>query len=331
VAYSSLKVELRFMKLSPKETLTLAAAELQPHAPTASLCKETGLREHTIRYSLRRLQERGVCTPIPFMNLHRLGYNIFNVFFSISAQKRSQKESFLRSLGSAPDIVWIGEFGGEFQYGIAVVTKQLITVVDLFNRLAEKYEDIFFEKAISYQTSATIFRRQYLSTKKFKVKPLSTRYSHELAEIDELDDRLLRRMADIGEVSNRKLAQLLGIPTSTIDLRMRRLAEKGIISGHMLAVDCTKYEMQAFKLLLYVKGLNTGLSKALHEFSEKHPNITYLIECLGTWDFEIGAEVSSTEEVTLIIQELYDHFGSSLNTIKLLSRFKDIKYRWYPG
>src|SRR5690606_27078842 len=103
---------------------------------------------------------------------------------------------------------------------------------------------------------------------------------------------------------------MLAIPASTIDLRMRRLSERGVISGHLLAVDCTTYGFQPFKLLIFAKGVNPDLSAGLQKFCERHPNVTYLIECLGTWDYEVGIEVANTEEVTGIMQEIFEEFGN---------------------
>ena len=319
------------MKLTAKEALILAAAELRPHAPTALLRKETGLREHAIRYALQRLRERRIATPIPFVNLHLLGYNIFNIFFSVGAQRRATKEAMLRSFSQAEEVVWIGEFGGEYQFGIAVCTRSVGSVLQLLTAIAGKYQNVFFEKAVSLQYSATAFPRKYLSSKRFSVRPLQSRVSDERREIDELDHRLLTTLATVGDVSNRQLAQKLGIPASTVDLRVRKLIDHHIIGGHLLAIDCTRFGMQGFKLLIYAKGLNPELAAALMKYATTHPNVTYLIECLGSWDFELGVEVERTEEVTAIIQEIYEQFGAVINTVKLLTKFKEIKYRWYPG
>lgn len=319
------------MRISSKEALVLAAAELRPDAPAAVLRKETGLRDHTIRYALRQLRERGIASRIPYVNLHRLGYVTFNLFFSIGAQRRAQKEALLKAFMSAPEVVWIGEFGGEYQYGIAVCTKQVGGVLEFVHGLSGKYQHVFFEKAVSCQYSATTFGRRYLCAKHMSAKPLVSRYVNEVVVPDETDDKLLRAMASNGEASHRQLAAETGIPASTIDLRIKRLEEKQVIVGSLLAVNAAALGMQSFKLLIYAKGLNSSLSEALSRYCDQHAQIVYLIECLGSWDYEIGVEVSKPEEVTTVIQEIYEQFGAVVTSVKLLTKFNDLKFRWYPG
>ena len=62
----------------------------------------------------------------------------------------------------------------------------------------------------------------------------------------------------------------------------------------------------------------------------KHPNIIYMHECFGSWDYELNVEVRDPREVVRITQELYEAFGSVLNNIRVLSKFEDIKYTAYP-
>lgn len=319
------------MRLSQKEATALAAAELRPQAPIKLLRKESGLREHTIRYALHRLQMRGVCVPLPFINFHRLGYTILNVFFSVGAQKRSIHEAVLKAFVAAPEVVWVGEFGGEYQYGIAICTTDVGAGIEMIRGLSARFKNVFFDKAVSIQYSTSVYPRRYLSGKRFTSKSPVCCYTKEKVQLDDLDYKILEAAAAPGALSNRQLAQKLAIPASTVDLRMRKLHERGVIEGQIMAVDCTRYGYQPFKLLIYSKGVDTELSTALQKFCERHLHVTYLIECLGSWDYEIGIEVAQTEQVTGVMQEILEEFGGSVSSVKLLAKFRDIKFRWFPG
>ncbi len=317
------------MKLTDKERVVLAAAELQVEAPMPLLRKETGLREHTIRYALRRLIQREVATPIPLVNLQILGHTIFNIFFSVGAEKRSARQGLLKALIDAPEVVWVGEFGGEYQYGIAVVGTHIGTALDLLAQLSKKYQNVFFEKSVAIQSSVTVYHRKYLSSKRFSVKPLTCRYTREIVEIDDLDRKILTGLASHGQDSHRQIALKLHIPLSTFELRVTKLKEAGVIVGQILAVNCAAFGMQGYKLLVYAKGMNLELARGLGRFCEQHRNVVYLIECIGSWDFEVGVEVTHPQEVTEIVQELYEEFGSLVHTIRLLNKFSDVKFRWF--
>lgn len=319
------------MRISEQDGLVLASAELRAREAVSIFRKETGLREHSIRYALRRLNERGVITPIPVINMHRIGITIVNVFFSVGAQRSNAQESLLRAFSESDEIVWIGEFGGEYQYGIALCSRRIGESLDFISGLSKRFTNVFFEKAISYQYAVWLFPHKYLAGKRSAARHLRVGFTKDLVNIDETDDRILRALASSGGASFRQIAQKLGMPTSTVDVRLRRLQEAKVIEGYMYAVNPGAIGMQAFKLLVYAKGINHELSAAMVKYSEQHRNVVYFIECLGTWDYEIGVEVERAEDITAIIQDIYERFGSSIISVKLLSKFRDHKIRYYFG
>lgn len=321
------------MRLSDHEKLVLAAAELLADAPATTLQKATGLRQHTIRYSLSRLRQRQIIRQIPLINPFIFGLQLYNIFFSIGAERRTQREAFIKMLAMEPEVTWIGEFGGEFQYGIAVMARSMGAVVDLMNRLAKRYEKIFFDKSISLQYATTVYHRKYLTSKVLRIRPrrLESSANSPVIHLDDLDRKILQALTESDDMSLRKVAQKVGIAHSTFQLRLNKLSEVGAIVGSILVIDTAAFDVQGFKLLLYARGLSYELDQALQKFCAQHPNVIYLIECLGSWDFEIGVEVMHAEEVSEIIQQLYDNFGEQLRAIKVLSKFRDLKVKWFPS
>jgi len=319
------------MKITPNEALALASAELRPRAQIKILSKESGLREHTVRYLLTKLQRDGIIKALPVVNLHRLGLTTVNVFFTVGAHRKSTSAALLKLLSSTPEVIWIGEFGGEYQYGVAICAKEVCTVLEILHTLSAKYRGVFFDKALSVQYGTTIISRRYLSNKRFSIQPLTSKFTKEQVEIDQLDRQILGVLGAGGAPSNRDVAAKLGIPASTVDLRVKKLTESSVIEGEMFAVDCTKYGYNSFKLLIYSKGVESTLTAGLSKFCYSQPNVTYLIELLGSWDYEIGVEVPRAEDLTEIMQEIYEQFGALVTSIKVLSKFRDIKFRWYPG
>jgi hypothetical protein len=87
--------------------------------------------------------------------------------------------------------------------------------------------------------------------------------------------------------------------------------------------------MKTFKLLVYTKGLDGSLTDKIDQYCRVQPNITALIACVGSWGYEINVEVQHPEELSLIIQQLYELFGNSIHTIKTLTKFSYPKARFF--
>jgi DNA-binding Lrp family transcriptional regulator len=318
------------MKLSPKEATILAASELRSQAPISLICKESGYRDHVVRHALRRLHERQVIKPVPLINLHRIGFTVYNVFFSSVAQGKGARQAIIRSFVAAPEVMWVGEFGGEYHYGVAFCARRPANVIEFLHKLSRQHKDMFLEKAVSLTISSTLFPRKYLSSRKMSVQPVTIAYDGNPVEIDGLDGKILSALTSYGELSHRQLALKLQIPLSTLELRVRKLRENKVIVGNIFVVSPAQFDRQSFKLLLYTKGIDPDLSARMLKFCAQHTDIVYLFECFGVWGFEVGVEVHKAEEVSSIMQEIYEAFGSSIITIKLLTKFRYPKVRWYP-
>jgi len=318
------------VKLTDKEAKVIASIQLKADAPISLIKKESGLREHSIRYCIRSLSERQIITPVPFINLHRLGLTIFSIYFTVGGEKRGAHEALIKTLITAPQILWVGEFGGEYQYGVAVATKRFGDFALFLDSISKKHGSIFHDKAISVELSFTMYPRRYLSDRKITPQSITATFDQrEPVEIDTIDEKILSGITTFGTLSHRQIALKVGIPLSTMELRIKRLKNQGVIAGETYSVDASKYEMETFKLLVYTKGLDGSLTEKIHQYCRLQPNITALIECLGLWGYEINVEVKRSEELSQIIQQMYELFGNSILTIKTLTKFRYPKAQFF--
>jgi DNA-binding Lrp family transcriptional regulator len=321
----------RQMKLTEKESRVLAAIELRADAPMELLRKETGFRDHTIRYALRSLIERDIISPVPFVNLHRLGLTIYSIFFTVGGEKRASHDALIRTLLADPMVLWVGEFGGEYHYSVGIAVNRLGELTVLLDKLSQKHGAIFRDKAISVQISSTVFPRRYLTSRKTTAKPIRVTFdARDPFILDSLDRRILIALTSKGTLSHRQIALLIQAPLSTVELRIKKLRGNGVISGQIYSVDASKFAMHSFKLLVYTGTLDVALTAKITGFCNTNPHITTLIACLGTWGYEINVEVHNPEEISQIVQQMYQLFGNSIQTIRTLTKFRYPKVRFFP-
>ena len=319
------------MKLSAKEAEILAAVELRADRPIEEVRKETGYRDHTIRYHLKSLEDRGVIRAIPFINAYALGLVQYNIFFSVGIQGKKTREDLLKTLVATRVVTWVGEMGADMPFGMGICTRDLHDLHGLLLALSRRFPNVFYEKFISAQFSCTIFPRKYLSARRSKMQMLTLTKTPQVQEIDALDDQILSALSIVPHRSRRELAMKMKVPLSTLELRIKKLEQRGVIPGYYYAVDSSRFGMIGFKLLVFARGVNPELTGQLLRLSASHPSVVYLIECFGSWDYEIGVEVRRPEDVIDITQELYEQCGISISTVRVLSKFRDLKNINYPS
>jgi len=319
------------MKLSEKERDILAFTHLQANVSIDEIRKATGYRNHTIRYTLKSLQDKRIISQKnPYINNSLLGYNHHNIFFSLNTENEQIKDQILEDLKKSKSVVWLAELGGDYQYAIDICARHVYKIRDLMNELMSKHGSIFFEKAVSFQFSAMSVPRTYLSDE-FKVKPLMSYPSEEIVKIDKLDHEILKNLTQVGDMSHRALAQKMNVPLSTLKLRISKLEEKKVIAGYYYGLNVSYFGMQTYKLLIYTKSISKDLKDKIVDFAIKHRNISSFFECFGSWDYEINCEVEYQEEVIKIRQGIYDLLGEQVQSIKVMPKFRDLKWLNFPA
>lgn len=318
------------MRLGEREKLVLSAVELQAGAPIKEIEEQTGLREHALRYTLRKLQEAGVLGPKrPVIDLNRLGFSHYTFLFSLTSETRRRKTEFLDYLLAAEPITWMFELGGDFHYGASITVRHIQRVSQFLHEASGRFGNIFFEKLFAHQLSYVYFGRRYLAGQRVKSRPIRLEIQEEVAQLDEQDQRIVRAMM-MGEYSTlTQLAARLHLPLATLERRKRRLEERGIIRGYFHWIEPAVLDVQPYTLLIYMRGISPRFRDDLLRFAKKELQVVYFIECMGNWDFELGIEVFDFREVTAITQKLYDQFPEDMRTLKVVPILKHLKFKGY--
>ncbi len=320
------------MKLYERERRILACVELQADKPLKLISRQTGYREHTVRYNLKRLYEREIISQRrPIIDMNRLGYINYNLFFSLTSESQKRKDNFVQYLLASPYVTWMFELGGDFRYGISISVKHITSIGEFLELLSKEFGNIFFEKLFTVELSYQYYGRRYLSSETFLKAPLSFQVARTPEELDEQDAKILNALANSRYSSYTELADSLKIPLPTFERRRHRLEQSGIIKGYSYWVSASRLGMEPYIILIYVRGINPKFKLELNRFARDEVRVVYVIESMGNWDYELGIEVQSNKDLTLITERLYDQFGTDLKTIKVVPILDYLKFKSFPG
>jgi DNA-binding Lrp family transcriptional regulator len=317
------------MKLSEKEQKIVSAVQLRAREPIAAVSKEAGCEEHVARYTLQRLQKKGVIKRGCFVNLCRLGYTQYQIYFSFSSDDDGAHQRILGVLQDSGGISWVGEIGGDYHFGLNLCVRNVVEVSEFLSDLSRRGRFTFINKAVAARLSLQFFGAKYLSGSS-KSSPLSYQATREIVEIDDLDQKVLAALVNDEWKSVRDLSRQLGVASSTLDDHVKRLERSGIVVGYYYYLEPSANEMQSFLLLISVKGFEPKQRTALLRFAQNHPRVVVFIEAIGNWDFEMTMDVEQARDTISIVQELHSTFSNYIQSIQVLPIFGYPKVREYP-
>lgn len=316
------------MKLSEKEKRLLSAVEFSAKSTPKTLQKETGYTEHTIRYGLIKLEERGLLSsPRPIIDWNVLGFIHYTLLFSLPPKNSTSRDTLLAFLTSSKEVSWVFEVGGDFNYGISLCVPSFQSAAHFLHTLAGQFDAVVIGKSFATQISFYYFGRRYFGPKGKKRAPEIFNLTKDAEELDPVDWKVVGGLTKNAYRSVKDLAGQLSLPMATVDRRIKKLEKRGIIRGYFHWIDASLLGLQRYILFLEVKGLSQHFMEELVRFAESEMHVTYLTECIGQWDFEIGIEIERQAAVTEIGQKLSRSLGKWIKTLHIVPVLSYRKFR----
>ncbi len=318
------------VRLTDLQKQILASIHLDGECSPESIARLLKVSTRTVRYHLSTLNEKGLTSKAPFIDVYPLGFRYVNIYFSIASSAGGTAARVVKAFKESEYVSWLAELGGDFHLGTSLCVENPEEVPAIIERISAKLGSFYFEKSIVLHTTLNVYPSKVLATPKTRIRSIGYAHKGTKTRVDQLDIDILREMSNNRSCTGRAIARALGKPHTTIESRLKKLRDNGVIVGYWFPFEITKLGYQTFKLLLFARGFNESLSERLNIFCEKHQNISYLIRCIGSWDFEIGVDVEDGSRIAPITQEIFDLFGDQLTTVKVVPMFRVLKWNQLP-
>ena len=128
--------------------------------------------------------------------------------------------------------------------------------------------------------------------------------------IDDRDRKILKLLVNNSRLSIRQLAKRLKLSPGTVQLRLKRLKDLGLIKGYTTLIDYSKLGYE-FPVLIDVRVSRGRLFEVEREIA-KHPNVVAVYDVTGNYDIAIIARFKRRKDL--------DNFVKNLQKIEYVER-----------
>ncbi len=316
--------------LNPNQALLIHHSEFCPNITADKLAKLTRTKSTNAAYQLRRLFDQGILTTRAVINPYALGYMDIALYFSLIDQNINARSKLIERIIKHQRVVHFGPLLGDYQYLIIFLTKNLNEIKDVINEIFQGAGDVFSDKLIAPRTSITFLQRKYLVSSPIHTSKIKISANSQIFEADQQDLKILSILGNKPFESIRSVATMASIPLTTAERRIKKLEQANVIAGYYNDVNVAALGFQSYRLLILKKGICATTSDKLQEFCVSHPFATFLVESVGAWDFEIGIETKTPQQVSEFIEALYSVCGLRIASIKVLQESDSHKCCMYP-
>jgi DNA-binding Lrp family transcriptional regulator len=147
-------------------------------------------------------------------------------------------------------------------------------------------------------------------------------------KLDKRDLQILALLMENSRASSRELARRLGLSTGTIQARINRLENIGVIKRYTVDLDLEELGYQ-FPVLIDIK-VSKGRMRYIEEILSKMDNVSAVYDITGEYDITIIARFRTRERLDSFIKHLQElEYIERTNTKLILNVISENRRRGY--
>ncbi|MGA3020565.1 MAG: AsnC family transcriptional regulator [Candidatus Micrarchaeales archaeon] len=137
----------------------------------------------------------------------------------------------------------------------------------------------------------------------------------EISKLLNLKDRKLLFQLDIDcRRSNSEIGRLVGLSKQSVDYRIKRLLEEGVLVRFATAIDTYKLGMSKYKLYISLENANKELIKRIIDFLKKEKRTEWVATCAGgKYDIIVGYVVKDVYDFDDALKEFDEKFSKFIS------------------
>jgi DNA-binding Lrp family transcriptional regulator len=309
---------------------TLWACELDAQQDAASIARQLGTKTSVVHRALQRLIAEGVILgQVQVVDLARLGLFEWGLHLQTEFRSARARQSFEQFLCGRRELSWLASCGGQYSYLCTILAATPHDAQASFRAIAASASDSLRQQLVFVRT------QRYRLWAPSKKRPPAKRVRYVLGQsparevLSAAELAFLKSAEALSFWSYRELARQSRLSIASTLRAVQRLKARKILLGCAYRIDRERARLLQFRVLLRVNAASLSASSILQIICTLSA-ARLLTVVLGAWDYEVGLEVRSHDELTQNIDQLREALGTSLLSLETLPLYRQLKLISFP-
>ena len=291
------------VKIDVKDRKILYQLDLDARQSFRSIGRKVGLTKDVVASRVKKLQENGVilqfCIVFDYL---RLGLTPLRFYFKYQYITPEIKKEIIDHFVNCKYSSVVCSTEGNYDLVVVMLVKNVTDIYPFWQKTLDKFGDYFANCVFSVYMGESIYRYSFLLDEKDDRTKSIIKRGWERVEYDDLDFKILQILALNARTPTTEVAQKLNSTAITINNRIKKLIESGVILGFKVIIDTSRLGYQGFKVDLFLREHNK--IHQIIKYIEVNPHLFAVDYTLGYADLELEFYLKNVNQLHQIIEDI---------------------------
>ncbi|MBU0756506.1 MAG: AsnC family transcriptional regulator [Nanoarchaeota archaeon] len=131
--------------------------------------------------------------------------------------------------------------------------------------------------------------------------------------LDIKDNKILSVLDMNARASNTRIGRLIGLSRKSVEYRIKRMEDDGIIKGYFPKLDYLKLGFRVFRTFIRLVNLDSVIEGRIIDYCRNHTSFYWFHPYRGRYDFGFGVLTRTADEFLQFYEDFFERFGSIIS------------------
>jgi Lrp/AsnC family leucine-responsive transcriptional regulator len=319
-------------QLDLKDRKILYQLDIDCRQANSELGKKTGLSKQVVEYRIKRLVKEDYITRFAcVIDTYKLGYFKYKIYISLENANKELINEIIEFLKQHTKTEWVATCSGKWDIIAGYLVKDVYEFNDAVKELDEKYSFYISSRETSISLGVPHWRKEYILDNKEPYPVVIHGGKKGNMEIDKTDEEIVKILVNNARMPLTEVAQRLKTTPRIVNYRLKNLKKEKIILMNRIFLNLNKLNYIYCKALIKFKNLTKEKYSHFFSYCNYLKNLTYMINCVGSWDIELDFEIKDFNTFHTILLDIRDKFSDIIRHYDFVIVMNEDKLDYYPG
>lgn len=315
-----------------KDRKILAELDKDARQSFSEIGHTIGMSPQLVRFRVNKLLQQGVIKGfVTFINLEKLGHQIFNVCLQLKHMTQERENELIERLKQVPHVNWLCKTRGRYDLIIGINAADMQQFQFLFGQIASVFDHEIIDDGMFLCMDSWQMPYPLLSG-----KPAETPFDVGIkldtpVKLQQLDYLIIQELAGNARIPSIDLAKKFKVDVHTIIQHINNLVKNKIIVGFKPLIDMAKFGYEWRLALFKLKYVDAQTRKQFMEFLKSIPQTFFVVHGFGNWDMQAEFYCKDEKEYREILNKIFpEKYHDIVKSQHQLQIVQEHKCNWYP-